>query len=113
MKRQTLFTAVAIAAFGLAGAAAAKSMPGSATSKAFSGHQYASKAKVTLAQAKSIALKARPGAITDQELEKERGGTGLRYSFDIKAAGGVTYEVGVDARTGKVLENGKEGSHPD
>ena len=113
MKHQTLFAAAALAALGLAGAAAAKALPASAASPAFSGHQLASKAKVSLAQAKSIALKARPGAITDQELEKERGGTGLRYSFDVKAAGGVTYEVGIDARTGKVLENGKEGSHPD
>ena len=39
-------------------------------------------------------------------------GTGLRYSFDIKR-GGVTQEVGVDAQTGKILENKKEGPHPD
>ena len=51
-------------------------------------------------------------AITDEELEKEKGGTGLRYSFDIKR-GAVTQEVGVDAQTGKVLENKKEGPHPD
>ncbi len=112
MKRHMLSTAAAIAAAGLAGAAAAKAIPASATSPAFSGHQLASKAKITLAEATAIALKARPGAITDAELEKERGGTGLRYSFDVKARAGV-YEVGVDARTGKVLENGKEGSHPD
>jgi uncharacterized membrane protein YkoI len=37
---------------------------------------------------------------------------GLRYSFDIKA-GSHTYEVGVDAVTGKVLENGSEGKNPD
>lgn len=65
-----------------------------------------------MAQAEAIALKARPGTITDKELEKERGGSGLRYSFDVKAAR-VTYEVGVDALTGKVLENDKEGLHPD
>jgi uncharacterized membrane protein YkoI len=65
-----------------------------------------------MAQAETIALKARPGRITDKELEKEGGGSGLRYSFDVKASG-VTYEVGVDARTGKVLENAKEGPHPD
>jgi hypothetical protein len=33
---------------------------------------------------------------TDEELEKEKGGSGLRYSFDIKS-GRVVYEVGVDA----------------
>ncbi len=113
MKRKILFSAAAIAGFGLACAAAAKSLPTSATSPAFSGHQYASIARVALARARTIALKARPGVITDQELEKEGGGTGLRYSFDVKAQSGVTYEVGVDARTGKVLENAKEGSHPD
>jgi uncharacterized membrane protein YkoI len=36
----------------------------------------------------------------------------LRYSFGIKS-GSVTQEVGVDARTGRVLENKKEGPHPD
>ena len=78
----------------------------------FAGAQLLPTAKVTLAQARSTALKARPGQITDQELEKESGGTGLRYSFDIKSKG-KTFEVGVDARTGKVLENGREGPHPD
>jgi uncharacterized membrane protein YkoI len=57
-------------------------------------------------------LKACPGTITDEELEKEMGGSGLRYSFDIKS-GRTVYEVGVDAQTGKVLENKKEGPHPD
>jgi Predicted membrane protein len=78
----------------------------------FAGSELLPQAKVTLAQARSIALKARPGRITDQELEKESGGTGLRYSFDIKS-NGKTFEVGVDARTAKVLENGREGPHPD
>jgi uncharacterized membrane protein YkoI len=49
---------------------------------------------------------------TDEELERESGGTGLRYSFDIKS-GSSTQEVGVDARTGRVLENAKEGKNPD
>jgi uncharacterized membrane protein YkoI len=69
-------------------------------------------AKVSITEARAIALKAHPGKITDEELEKEKGGTGLRYSFDIKR-GAVTQEVGVDAQTGKVLENKKEGPHPD
>jgi uncharacterized membrane protein YkoI len=71
------------------------------------GHELAANASVSLDQARAIALKARPGKITDQELEKEGGGSGLRYSFDISSAG-KTYEVGVDAKTGKVLENGHE-----
>ena len=79
---------------------------------AFSGEELSPQAKVTMQQARQIALKARSGDITDQELEREKGGSGLRYSFDIKN-GNVTYEVGVDARTGNILENKKEGRHPD
>lgn len=79
---------------------------------AYTGRQLAKFTKVSLTQARAIALKEHPGTITDQELERERGGTGLRYSFDIKNAGAVQ-EVGVDAKTGKVLEDAKEGPHPD
>ncbi len=80
--------------------------------EAYKGGQLAPKAKITIAEARSIALKAHPGTITDEELENERGGSGLRYSFDIKSGGHVS-EVGVDAQTGEVLENKKEGPHPD
>lgn len=73
----------------------------------FKGRELAGQAKVSLIEATAIALKARPGRISDQELEKEKGGSGLRYSFDI-VSHGKTIEVGVDARTGKVLENGAE-----
>ena len=79
---------------------------------AYTGEELAQKAKVTIDQARSIALKARHGTITDEELEREKGGSGLRYSFDIKS-NKVIYEVGVDARTGKALENVREGAHPD
>jgi uncharacterized membrane protein YkoI len=79
---------------------------------AYTGQELAKDAKISIKQARAIALKAHPGEITDEELEKERGGSGLRYSFDIKRRG-VTQEVGVDARTGRVLENKKEGPHPD
>lgn len=67
---------------------------------------------MTIENAREIALKAHPGKITDQELERESGGTGLRYSFDI-LSGKVTQEVGVDAMTGKLLENKAEGPNPD
>jgi len=82
------------------------------TADGYTGQRLAGNAKVTLSEARSIALRARPGAITVEELEKERGGSGLRYSFDIKS-GKATYEVGVDARSGKVLQNTKEGRPPD
>ena len=70
-------------------------------------------AKISVANARSIALKAVPGGVvSSEELEKEPGGSGLRYSFDIKIHG-KTREVGVDAKTGKILENSVEGAHPD
>lgn len=80
--------------------------------KPFSGEQLTKNAKITLVDARVIALKAHPGKITDEELEQENGGTGLRYSFDIKGANG-TQEIGVDAKTGIVLENKLEGPNPD
>ena len=79
---------------------------------AYTGENLAHEAKISIDQARSIALKAHPGKITDEELEQEAGGTGLRYSFDIKR-GHVTQEVGVDAATGRVLENKAEGANPD
>ena len=89
---------------------AAMAGPGATTH--YTGHELAGRAHIDLDHARAIALKARPGHITDQELEKEAGGSGLRYSFDIKA-GRHVYEVGVDAADGRVLENGTEGAHPD
>jgi uncharacterized membrane protein YkoI len=79
---------------------------------AYTGQKLAGEAKISIQKAREIALKAHPGKITDEELEKEKGGSGLRYSFDIKTATGVQ-EVGVDAETGAVLENAKEGKNPD
>ncbi|HEX3946010.1 MAG TPA: PepSY domain-containing protein [Rhizomicrobium sp.] len=73
---------------------------------------YSGPVKISMAQATKIALKAQPGIVTDKELERESGGTGVRYSFDIRA-GKVTHEIGVDANTGKVLENSVEGPNPD
>ncbi len=79
---------------------------------AYTGQELAKEAKINIEQARVIALKAHPGKITDEELEREKGGSGLRYSFDIRN-GKVTQEVGVDAKTGKLLENAPEGSNPD
>lgn len=72
----------------------------------YDGQELAPQARIKLEAARTIALRLRAGEIISQELEKERGGSGLRYSFDIKI-GDRTYEVGIDARDGKVLENGK------
>jgi uncharacterized membrane protein YkoI len=82
------------------------------TAHAFNGQEYAKDAKISLAAARKIALKVFPGSIVSEELEREKGGSGLCYSFDIRRHG-VTHEVGVDAVTGKVLENSVEGPYPD
>lgn len=63
-------------------------------------------------EAIKIALKARRGKLISKELEREGGGSGLRYSFDIRSHG-TTYEVRVDAHTGKILENDREGPDAD
>ena len=82
--------------------------------QAYTGEKLEEQAKVKMVDARKTALKAHPGKITDEELEVENGGSGLRYSFDIKNENSKkTYEVGVDANTGKVLENAPEGKNPD
>jgi uncharacterized membrane protein YkoI len=79
---------------------------------AYTGEELANDAKITLTDARAIALKTFPGKIKDEELEKEKGGSGLRYSFDIEK-GRVIHEVGIDAKTGSVLENSVEGAQAD
>ena len=96
MTRRKTFGAI------LAGAIAATAA--ATTAFAYKGEKLAPQATISLDQAREIALKAYAGEVVDEELERERGGSGLRYSFDIKN-GSVTHEVGVDAKTGQVLEN--------
>jgi uncharacterized membrane protein YkoI len=84
----------------------------SGTAFAFDGEKYLPDAKVTLAQARETALKTYPGKIVSQELEKESGGSGLRYSFVVRHHT-VKHEVGIDAKTGAVLENSVEGKNSD
>ena len=64
------------------------------------------KPRITMAQAKAMALKLAPGKIKSSEYEKE-GGI-WRYSFDIQQRGHIQ-EIGIDGRTGKVVENKSEG----
>lgn len=77
------------------------------------GSQYLKDAHISLQQARATAIKTYPGKIVTEELEKEKGGSGLRYSFDVKNTIGATHEVGVDAKTGAVLENSIEGPNAD
>lgn len=74
---------------------------------AYPGEHLAKDAKVTMEQARTQALREVPGTIKSAELEKEGGGSGLRYSFDIQTRDGLS-EVGIDAVTGKVLETSRE-----
>jgi uncharacterized membrane protein YkoI len=78
---------------------------------ALKGEQYLGQAKLSTKQAREAALAAYPGKIVDEELEKESGGSGLRYSFVIVNKNAM-HEVGIDARTGKVLENSVESANP-
>ena len=102
----------AIALIALPALALATGTSGPATATKLRADVGGQGAVVSLNDARDIALHAHAGKITDEELEKERGGSGLRYSFDIQSQH-KTYEVGVDAKTGKVLENKLEGSNPD
>jgi uncharacterized membrane protein YkoI len=79
---------------------------------ALTGEKYLSQTVVTPPQARQIALKAYPGKIVSEEIEKESGGSGLRYSFVI-SNNKKQHEVGVDAKTGTLLENSIEGHYPD
>ncbi|MEO8800774.1 MAG: PepSY domain-containing protein [Polyangiaceae bacterium] len=58
-------------------------------------------AKVSLVQARAIALRAVPGKIRKEELENEKGKQ--IYSFDINTGAKVDKEVNVDANTGTVV----------
>jgi uncharacterized membrane protein YkoI len=60
---------------------------------------------LTMAQARAIALRRAPGRIKDAEYEREGGG--WRYSFDI-VQGNRIHEVGVDAATGRIVEDAFE-----
>ena len=93
--------------------AAGAALMAATAAHAYDGQKYAKDAAISMEQATQIALKAVPGAtIADRELEHEKGGSGLRYSFDLKTPQGER-EVGVDARTGKVLEDSVEGANKD
>lgn len=92
MTRKTILSSLLVMAMVLAGSgqAAGRSNP----------------PRIGIARAQAIALKAAPGKIMSAEYEKEGGG--WRYSFDIQQRGHVQ-EIGVDARTGRIVENKSEG----
>lgn len=69
---------------------------------------HAPKARLTMAQARAIALRTAPGKLMSSEYEKEGGG--WRYSFDIQQHNNVQ-EIGIDGQSGKIVENKSEGRH--
>ena len=91
IKTLTQFAVIA-AAIAIAGSAAAK--------------DHGPAPRLTMAQARAIALRAAPGKIISSEYEKEGGG--WRYSFDIQQPGHVQ-EIGIDGQTSKIVENKSEG----
>lgn len=62
--------------------------------------------KITMVEARAIALKKAPGTIKSEELENEHGK--LIYSFDISTGGTGITEVNVDAINGKIIAVQKE-----
>ena len=58
--------------------------------------------KISIKDAKLIALGRVPGKVMDAEFEKEHGR--LQYAFDILGTDGKTYDVEIDAVTGEVLQ---------
>jgi uncharacterized membrane protein YkoI len=63
---------------------------------------------VTLEQATGKALAAKPGVVTDADLDDRDFGKGWDYEFEIADADGHEWEVYVDAKTGEVRKVSRE-----
>ncbi len=63
---------------------------------------------ISLDQAKSAALEAKPGVIEDADLEDRDMSKGWDYEFEIVDADGNEWEVYVDAKTGEVRKINKD-----
>ena len=57
---------------------------------------------ISLEEAKTKALAAKAGVVTDADLENRKFGKGWDYEFEIADADGNEWEVNIDAKTGKV-----------
>lgn len=67
---------------------------------------FKSKAKISLEEAKKIALAAHPGEIVEIEYEIESNGN-ASYEFDIKTKDGEV-KLEVDASTGRIIEDNEK-----
>lgn len=63
---------------------------------------------MTLEQAKTKALAAKPGLVTDAEIDNRKFGKGWEYEFEIVDADGKEWDVNIDAKTGEVLKTRRE-----
>mgnify|MGYP001263628368 CR=1 FL=1 len=57
---------------------------------------------ISLEEASSKALAAKPGTIIDADLDDREWTSGWDYEFEIIDAAGVEWEVDIDAKTGEV-----------
>ena len=57
---------------------------------------------ITLEQATEKALAAKPGVVTDAELDDRDFGKGWDYEFEIVDADGTEWDVRIDAKSGEV-----------
>jgi hypothetical protein len=92
--------------FGLSGASVSAQEKERSEREGKENTKLAKKAKITLAQAREIALREDNGTVESEELEEEKGK--LVYSFDIRNATGTITEIWVDAKTGKVVHKSEE-----
>ena len=58
--------------------------------------------RLTLEEARTIALREVTGTVLEEELDREDGVA--VYSFEIRTDKGATWEIDIDAATGKVVE---------
>lgn len=65
---------------------------------------FKAKVKISLEQAKDIALKKHPGKVVETEYEIESNGH-ASYEFDIEKADGSEAKLEVDATTGEIVED--------
>jgi len=63
---------------------------------------------ISLEQAKAKALAAKPGVVTDADLDDRDFGKGWDYEFEIHDADGHEWEVYVDAKSGEVRKVSRE-----
>lgn len=104
MKKMVILGFVAAITLGLAGQTLAQT---AAPKKSSIPASLKAQAKISVEEARAIAVRKVPGTIKEEELEKEHGK--LVYSFDVEVAGqsGIT-EVQVSAIDGSIVSVEKE-----